>query len=421
MDPLIENPPSTETISLSGAIPRSSIFTYFKNLFTPHSIPKSSLLPLPIEEKAAFIAAFAAVRFDNLAVEDLVNSPLPWPSLESQFQHSGSEKSPASRKRFIEWQFSSTEDCTEWLDKVPHHLTFPTRSFPLSLLDAKALIAAYRNRVLNGRKLSDQEVQTLNRFAKFIEKQMKTHPSETGKYFIRLNPRSPKDAVLYPGIPQYTLLLDQVRRAAIQIKASIDPEMVKEHKRQAALASLSVRALAITKASEAIDLFTNSERTYRDLNQALEFPKLWDMQVILRDFHPIPYHNEFRAFVYNGKLTAISQYDHRIYFSELNEKGAAEKIQIKLTTFFYENIAKELGKRSYIIDFGITEDGTPKVIELNPFEPGTGPALFSWEKELQTLQGRSTELGDLPSMRIVTSYEVPPPIFFPEWEETLHP
>jgi len=54
--------------------------------------------------------------------------------------------------------------------------------------------------------------------------------------------------------------------------------------------------------------------------------------------------------------------------------------------FFEVHLKKTIPLESYIIDFGVLDDGRIMVIELNPFSIATDPALFSWKEEKETLE-----------------------------------
>jgi len=75
---------------------------------------------------------------------------------------------------------------------------------------------------------------------------------------------------------------------------------------------------------------------------------------------------EFRGFVSNGKLTAITQYFSVCYFEELARDQAA--ICAKLVQY-HERIKQRIQPHlaSYGIDFFIASDGSVVTIELNPF------------------------------------------------------
>lgn len=95
---------------------------------------------------------------------------------------------------------------------------------------------------------------------------------------------------------------------------------------------------------------------------------------------------EFRGFVYNNKLTALSQYCYYQYFKNLaNEKERYEALLLK---FFNSLPANLFGKENFIIDFAVDlENDRVWIIEINPFFKDTSGCLFDWGKDKQILHG----------------------------------
>jgi hypothetical protein len=103
---------------------------------------------------------------------------------------------------------------------------------------------------------------------------------------------------------------------------------------------------------------------------------------------------EFRGFVNNGRLNALSQYNHLCYFPELRRHR--DRIGASISRFFNESISPCLSGHfeSYVIDFAMTgfDESRPGVerlwvIELNPFMETTDGCLFSWQHERHLLEG----------------------------------
>lgn len=57
----------------------------------------------------------------------------------------------------------------------------------------------------------------------------------------------------------------------------------------------------------------------------------WNLKVVLRKFIEIPIGFEFRGFVYEGKLNAISQYDSSLFVPEMiaQKDELEKKIKVK--------------------------------------------------------------------------------------------
>jgi len=127
---------------------------------------------------------------------------------------------------------------------------------------------------------------------------------------------------------------------------------------------------------------------------------MYDMHVAIRSWvDNLDYSMEFRAFIYERKLTAISQYDPYCFFENL--LPVQEEVKSKIVRFFDEVIKEKMREftSSYVMDFGILDNGQPIVIEINNFHKTTGSALFSWETDKEILLGRNEGVA----LRIVKS------------------
>jgi hypothetical protein len=94
---------------------------------------------------------------------------------------------------------------------------------------------------------------------------------------------------------------------------------------------------------------------------------------------------EFRSFVFQNQLNAVTQYDSQCYSPRLVQN--ADRISQLIQDFFATHVRDELARthESYVIDFlVIFENDVPavvKVIEINPFHNGAGACLFSWSSD----------------------------------------
>lgn len=87
--------------------------------------------------------------------------------------------------------------------------------------------------------------------------------------------------------------------------------------------------------------------------------------------------NEFRVFVSNGTITAISQYDHYSVYPHLHPLRS--KLELKIREAWAE-AHERMKEKSYVIDLAYLPSMDKMiVIELSPFLPCTGAALFSWK------------------------------------------
>jgi hypothetical protein len=161
----------------------------------------------------------------------------------------------------------------------------------------------------------------------------------------------------------------------------------------------AIAALRIFDADDLFDLFIDSFRVRVDLRRDLETndPQL---QICVREFDfRIEYHLEFRTFVCRNHLTAVTQYDDRLYFKEVEDNK--DVILNAIRVLFEEKVRPAFaGKNvfpgdSYVADFGVILSksgeavigGEAVLIEINRFNSQTGPSLFSWEEDIEVLTG----------------------------------
>jgi hypothetical protein len=110
---------------------------------------------------------------------------------------------------------------------------------------------------------------------------------------------------------------------------------------------------------------------------------------------------EFRVFVNNNKITAISQqslYESNDILESLNdtEKNVIIHKWINIINLYFEtNVKQKITHiNSYVMDFAILDDDTPYFIELNTFgkEYASGSALFGWIQDYNILYGLSGDV-----------------------------
>jgi hypothetical protein len=138
-----------------------------------------------------------------------------------------------------------------------------------------------------------------------------------------------------------------------------------------------IKSLKVKNGKEAMDLICNSQRVADDLSRELKYSDDFSLNIVIREWNDsLSYEMEFRGFVCKNNLTAISQYDSYLYSKKLNDEK--DEIENKITTFFNENLKEKLKHLdSYIIDYGILENGKIVIIELNPFNNNIVQNLIS--------------------------------------------
>lgn len=306
--------------------------------------------------------------------------------------------------------FTSAQEIKDYEDKVLgvnterwvellSDVTFPTVTCPFTIDDAKLFIECYK-RIFDNKDaetamktdwkavMTPAETEHLDDLTKRLDSAMSIFTKEDGCAFVKLSSRSAKDAPMLQ-----TRLKDMYKEALGKFK---EDEQKQENTKIICLLQAAFDAMRVSCAADVIDMFVRSERVYQDLLlAAVNRPEVYDENFVIRKFIPIDVDMEFRGFVYNGKLTALSQYNYMIYSERLVAKK--EAIAKQILDFFNRSVQPKLTSAGFpgefIIDFAVCNAEADEdswklwVIELNPFLSSTDGAMFSWEHERHLLTG----------------------------------
>lgn len=220
-----------------------------------------------------------------------------------------------------------------------------------------------------------------------IDSAMQTIPSR--EVFCKLSSRSPKDS-LFARDKAFTLVCQQV--SAMRD----DGHDITANDISAAILTATIQSLRCTDSDQVMESFVTSERVCEDdLPLALDFQNSWSQHIIIRTYTSIQPHQEFRAFVFDDRLTALCQYYDGAFYPHL----VTHRDDIsRLVTRFFHAIRDRLPRDppEYSMDLIVDLDRqTVTLIELNPFgRPdglGTGTVLFDNrdEADLDILFGRA--------------------------------
>ncbi|KAL9653344.1 hypothetical protein ABK040_001980 [Willaertia magna] len=233
-------------------------------------------------------------------------------------------------------------------------------------------------------------------------------------YFIKLSCRSPKDAFamsdklkqLFKEKCKYfdidnTLqnnnnTLQQNNNNNNSLQQKLNENIIINEKLKFIYESM-IESMKIKEFKEAYFYLQNSYRILEDFILYFKQKQLnikqqqkMEMKLIIREWIDIPLCNEFRCFIYNDKLRAISQYYDICYFKELQQNK--NEIKDKLEIFINEKVnnllknSKLQNNKKYICDLAIGKDGNIYVIELNPYSDTTDTCLFSWKRDEKVLK-----------------------------------
>lgn len=288
-------------------------------------------------------------------------------------------------------------DIEQWYPSLSS-VTFDSKFLSLPHEVAQAFVNFYQRRYNNKNHLTPEDCRLIRAFEPILDEAIRSVSSPSGKVFVRLSNRSPKDGTR-PGVDVKSLVNQELEMI---------PGTPDSNAKMIAICRASRELIAVRNAKQALELILSSERVFRDLILALDCRKLeeedeksevsWSTQVCIRAWNDdVRDELEFRCFVYQGKLTAISQYNHYCFFDfgELNE----DIIRARLVAF-WNRVKHMITAQDYIMDVAFLEPSTvefkrddnndkkPKeiLIELNPYKRTTGGCMYCWKLDDKLLK-----------------------------------
>ena len=319
-------------------------------------------------------------------------------------------------------------DVDAWY-KVIQSETFYTEFIPISPLIAQAFLNFYQTIYISKKSINSNDMQLIQSIQNQLKEQIfdsKTSRFQNKDTFIRLSARSPKD-----GKPLDSRKISQFYQQKL---CELQIEYPDEYKATKGKANIQLIAcyyaqfhsLKVTDEMQALNLILTSERVHYDLREVLDCQQAkdnhaaninnrkvydWSNHIIIRQWNDLLDPSmEFRCFVYQSNLTAISQYNYYCKFYHLQTDGIVREIKKTISQYWREKIQPLLnpftGKYSnYVIDIGLIENKLTNqydciVIEMNPFEATTNPSLFNWTKDNNHLTGNGNEI----EIRIQSDY-----------------
>eukprot|EP01125_Pyxidicula_operculata_P018681 TRINITY_DN6657_c0_g1_i1.p1 TRINITY_DN6657_c0_g1~~TRINITY_DN6657_c0_g1_i1.p1 ORF type:complete len:351 (+),score=85.82 TRINITY_DN6657_c0_g1_i1:88-1140(+) len=276
-----------------------------------------------------------------------------------------------------------------WYPYLQHH-TMKTFFIKINKSVAQIFIKQYLFLEKNGKPLTDDETKVLKDLQDQIDDKLShfEHLAVKGA-FVRCTTRSPKDS--HVSISRSREILKKELNLGENEKEFTNTE-VSANTKLRALLKAALGGMKVFNGKEALELLCSSERIYEDISAELE-KKDFHQEIIIREWADISIAHEYRGFVHNKTLNAVSQYYHTIYFPELKPLWDRNIHLIK--EYFTQKLTNLIPLNSYIIDFAIIEnqqhspdDDEPSilVIELNPFSIATDSNLFSWKEDMDVLR-----------------------------------
>lgn len=230
-----------------------------------------------------------------------------------------------------------------------------------------------------GTKEAKRHSVVLERLARRCDGAFKEHfPGREA--FVKLDSRSPKDAVVsrtsdlkLRETVRKQILMAQQQRSESKGKAegsSQDSQVSPEAVLHGLMTALMLHS-KVTSGEQVIQLLCSSSRIREDLVNVKKFVKYgMYLDLVLRAWDPdIARHpeREFRGFVCNNRLTAVSQYDHKTRYAELQGDAIHDSLCRRFLSFFDAVLKESLSHiASYVVDFYVTSEKI-WLVELNSF------------------------------------------------------
>ncbi|CAF3559720.1 unnamed protein product [Rotaria sp. Silwood1] len=311
-------------------------------------------------------------------------------------------------------------DVEAWYEVIKSE-TFYTEFISISPSIAQAFVNFYQARYSSTTLLNSNDIQLIESIQNQLNEQIfnsKANKFQSNGTFIRLSSRSPKD-----GKPLDSRKISHFYHLKLNELQSQYPDEYKSIEGKANMQMIAYcyaqfHSLKVTDAIQALNLILSSERVYYDLREVLDCQQVkdnkvaninniklhdWNNNIIIREWNDLLDPSmEFRCFVYQSNLTAISQYNYYCKYYHLQNDEIVQQIKTTIVKYWKEKIQPSLDHLSekysnYVIDIGLIENKLTNaydciVIEMNPFEINTSASLFNWTTDSNQLRGRGNEI-----------------------------
>jgi hypothetical protein len=265
-------------------------------------------------------------------------------------------------------------DVDFWYDSIKE-LTYETIFIPITPNEARAMAAHYKAR-LDETPLAPEFQQSLDLVQQRVAQGMEIFGSDG--VFVKLASRSPKDATNRSAAASKVLKILLEEREKTGKKPTPD-EIIN------IVFQAHISSFRLFTAKEVMETLLHSNRVITDeIPLVLDHLNEWKEQIVLRRWTDVPVWFEMRGFVFDGKLTSLTQYYNEVICQEvIDNKDKIEKLVRDISEIIIDKIP--ITPREYCIDFLVDlKNSKVMVVEINPFgKPdgmGTGCVLFDPEK-----------------------------------------
>ncbi len=174
-----------------------------------------------------------------------------------------------------------------------------------------------------------------------LEERLAMVMDPTKVYFCRMSTRSPKDGVSLSAEEKLLPITERLQR--------------------------KIRLLQVRNPQQVVDLLTKSQRVFSDINfyfgHRVANSTSAKLFLILREWTEMPQDHEFRCYIVNRKIVAISQYQCYCVFPAMQNVEHVRRIRDVIVQF-HEQIKQDIPMHDYVIDIAVFEDFSCSVIGM---------------------------------------------------------
>lgn len=158
------------------------------------------------------------------------------------------------------------------------------------------------------------------------------------------------------------------------------------------LNSVSPKDCPINKIKNDKNLGLNIINLIRNSKRCLDTLKIdWPHFLVIREYVNIDPQSEFRCFIYQNQLTAISQYH---CYDKYNYCLSPDKVKNIIHKFYKDNY-KDFIYEDCIVDI-IINNNIVKIVEFNSFASGiSGSSLYNWKRDKNILFNKEITFPDI--------------------------
>ncbi|KAI9496185.1 D123-domain-containing protein [Zychaea mexicana] len=210
--------------------------------------------------------------------------------------------------------------------------------------------------------------------------------------------------------PNFPAIESFIRDAVQELGGAVFPKLTWSSPRDAAWIA-ATQSLKCTSPFDVFLLLKSSDFINHDLNHAFENcigsnstseGEGIQHHLVLRKWQDLQPSMEFRVFIKNKEIVAISQRDLTFYnFLE----GMKDDIEDMIFDFFEDSVQQVFPSTNYVMDVYVERERRKVwIVDFNPFTPATDGLLFEWSELAQLNFDASSQTDNQePEFRIIRS------------------